>query len=172
MAAASYPQAVAMAALQAFTSGAWIAAGELSPARRRLTRFGTVAAMTAVAWAVSPKVAGTDDEIGLSDRPFAVTDPPDAEAETVEEAGGEAPAPAFDKRILLVTAAVLGGSVAMIAGRRRMEKRWLARLAGNGHPHPTRGLAVRMAAVDFAGGLALQLAERHRPDPQGGSGRR
>ncbi|MDI6103416.1 hypothetical protein QLQ12_32890 [Actinoplanes sp. NEAU-A12] len=155
MAVVSYPRAVAKAALQAALGGAWIAAGELSPAKRRLARLGAVSAATAIVWAAAPKESGQSGEIVLADRPFAVTDPPPA---------GEHDGPdvEFDKRKAIVAAGVVGLSVAAMIGRRRLEKRWLTRLTGSGHPHPTRALAVRMAAVEFAGHLALQLAEGRR----------
>lgn len=160
MVAASYPRAVAKAALQAAFSGVWIAAAELSPAKRRLARLGTVAAAAAITYAASPKEPGPADEIVLADRPFAVTDPPPAAGED-EEAAAE-PAFEVDKRTAIAAAGVLGLSAAMIVGRRRLEKRWLAGLTSGGHPHPTRALAVRMAAVEFAGYLVLQLATSGR----------
>lgn len=156
MSASTLSRAVAKAALQAVSGGLWIAAAELSPARRRLARLTTVTAMTAVVWAASPKEeSGRDDEIVLADRPFAVTDPPPAGAE-------QEPEFVFDKRKAIAAAGAIGLSTAAFVGRRRLEKRWLARLTGDGHPHPTRALAVRMAAVEFAGYLVIQLAESRR----------
>jgi hypothetical protein len=148
MASFSYPRAVATAALQAGLTGAWIAARDLSPARRRLTRFGTVAAVAAIGWAVVPDRPEPEPELVVADKPFAVTDPPASEE-----------LPALDKRKAIIGATVVGLSVAALVGRRQLEKRWLARLTRNGHRSPTRALAVRMAAVEFATTLALQAAD-------------
>jgi hypothetical protein len=52
--------------------------------------------------------------------------------------------------------------VAVNVGRYRLRKRWLAKLTRDGHPHPTRALAVRMAAFEFAHQLALQIRDRRR----------
>ncbi|MFD1373344.1 hypothetical protein [Actinoplanes sichuanensis] len=155
MASVSYGRAVALAALQAALSSTWIAARELSPAKRRLARLGTVAAVGAVGWVVTPKEKEKEDEFELvvADRPFPVSEPqPIAEDE---------PAP-FDKRKAALGLAMLGLTVAAVVGRRQLEKRWLARLTRNGHPHPTRALAVRIGAVEFAGQLALQVADARR----------
>ncbi|GAA1636055.1 hypothetical protein [Actinoplanes couchii] len=149
--AAPYLRAVGMAALQAGVSGAWIAARDLSPARRRLARAGSVAALAAVSYVVTPDAPDDDDdEITLAARPFPVSDPP---------SGAEGPEFVFDKRKAALAAGVLGLSVAALVGRRQLEKRWHARLTRKNHPHPTRGLAVRMATVEFAGHLAFQLAD-------------
>lgn len=135
-----------MAALQAAHSGLWIAAGELSPARRRLARFGTFATVAAVAYAATPKPS---EELVVGQQPFLAS-------EGSPESGSEEP---FDKRKALVTAGMIGLSAAMIVGRRSLEKKWLARLARKGHTRPRRALAVRMAAVEFTGLLAIQAAE-------------
>jgi hypothetical protein len=152
MASVSYPRVVATAALQAGLTGAWIAARDLSPARRRLTRLGTVAAGAAIGWAVVPDEpepeTEAETELVVADKPFAVTDPPPSEEP-----------PALDKRKVIIGAAVVGLSVAALVGRRQLEKRWLARLTRDGHRRPTRALAVRMAAVEFAATLALQAAD-------------
>ncbi|BBH71722.1 hypothetical protein ACTI_84070 [Actinoplanes sp. OR16] len=149
MASVSYGRAVALAALQAVLSSTWIAARELSPARRRLARAGTVAAVTAVGWVLDPKDSGDDDadrevELVVGATPFAVAD-------------GAPPPPPFDKRKAALAAGAIGISVAAVVGRRHLERRWLARLTRNGHRHPTRALAARMAALEFAAQLALQL---------------
>ncbi|SDT81101.1 hypothetical protein [Actinoplanes derwentensis] len=149
-----YLRAVGMAVLQAGVSGTWIAARELSPARRRLARAGTVAALAAVSYAVTPdKTGAAGDEIALAPHPFPVSDPPAATQE---------PEFVFDKRKAALTAGALALSVAALVGRRQLEKRWLARLTRKSHPHPTRALAVRMATVEFAGILAVQLADAHK----------
>ncbi len=150
-----------MAALQAVLSAAWIAARDLPPARRRLTRFGTVAAVTAIGYAVSPSPASNDDEVNLAERPVRLADvkePDDTPAELVPEVS-------IDKRKAALTVAVLGFSAAALWGRRRLEKNWSARLIRNGHPHPTRALAARIAGVEFAAQLVIQLADLHKPSP-------
>jgi hypothetical protein len=156
MSSASYPRAVAMAALQAALTSSWIAARDLSPMRRRLTRTGLVAAIGAVSYVVSPRSEDSSDDSGaeivVGQRPMLVSE------FTVEPE----PTPAFDKRKAAVGAAVVALSVGAMIGRRQLEKRWLARLTRNGHPHPTRALAVRIGAVEFAGALALQFAEMRR----------
>src|SRR5688500_3506387 len=101
MVSAPYQRAVALAALQAVLTSTWIAARELSPARRRLARLGTVAAVTAVGWAVTPgpEESADSDEIVLAERPFPVGDPP---------AHTEAERPPFDKRKAVLAAGVAG----------------------------------------------------------------
>ncbi|MFC7533866.1 hypothetical protein [Actinoplanes sp. GCM10030250] len=151
-----------MAALQAALSSTWILARELSPAKRRLARLGTVTAVAVVGWVVAPSEAsdeseGAGVELVVGARPMLV-----AEGGPVVDPEAQ-PEKTFDKRKAAVTAAALGLSVAAVIGRRQLEKRWLARLTRNGHPRPTRGLAVRMAAVEFTGQLALQLADMHKP---------
>jgi hypothetical protein len=135
----SLPRVVAAAAAQAVVSGAWIAARELSPAKRRLARLSTVAAVAAVGWATS------DD-----------TEAPGSETDD------DTPSPEFDRRKAAALGVAALAGTAAILGRRRLEKRWLARLTRDGHTHPTRALALRMSAVEFTLHLGLQLADRHR----------
>ncbi|GAB2591805.1 hypothetical protein Aab01nite_38520 [Paractinoplanes abujensis] len=192
MAPVSYPRALALAALQAALSGSWIAAGELTPARRRLARLGAVAVTTGIGYVISPPSSssaetpdspvtlrlvapGSANALGVAAPELAGS--PDAAHPTGDRAPQAAAGPShglldasemldikvpFDKRKAVLGAAVVALSAGAIAGRRQLEKRWLARLTGHGHPHPTRGLAVRMAAVEFAGQFALQLADRRR----------
>ena len=164
----SYTRVVAGAAAQAALSATWIAARELSPARRRLARFGTVATVAAVGWVTSSRTPEPDADPASPDP--ASPDPAGLEAAALDSAGPDSAGPeaaktppgGFDRR----TAAALGLGVltgtAGILGRRGLEKRWLARLTRDGHRHPTRALAVRMAAVEFALHLALQLADRQK----------
>jgi hypothetical protein len=74
----------------------------------------------------------------------------------------DAPEFTFDKRKAAVGLAIIGLTAVAVVGRRTVEKRWLARLTRNGHPHPTRALAVRIGAIEFAGQFALQVADAHR----------
>ncbi|GID32973.1 hypothetical protein [Paractinoplanes brasiliensis] len=207
MATVSYPRALAMAALQAALSGTWIAAGELSPARRRLTRFGAAALVSGVGYVISQPSRSSDtpasppdaqvdlrliapgsanalgiaapDLTGSADATHPAADPAPA-----DEAAGNTDASRashglldasdllgigdkieipYDKRRAAMGAAVVALSVGAMVGRRRLEKRWLAGLTRSGHPHPTRALAVRIAAIEFAAQLVLQFAEQRRP---------
>ena len=130
----SYSRAVLTAAFQGLLTGAWIAAGELPTRNRRLARVGAVVSITALA---------------------AIGDKDDEESETKEE-----PAE-FDNRKLAITAASMAVGLGMIAGRRAVEKRWLAALTRDGHPHPHRALAVRMGLLSFAGTLPGRLVKVH-----------
>jgi hypothetical protein len=168
MAPASYPRAAAMAALQAALSGTWIAAADLTPARRRLTRAGAVAVIGAIGYAVSPSRAERPSDGPVSLRLIAPESEhslgiaaPDLSSPVAKPPAGPEPV-TFDRRKAAVTAAVMGLSVAAFAGRRVVETRWRARLAAAGHPHPTRALAVRMAGVEFAVQLALQVTDARR----------
>ncbi|MBM2623219.1 hypothetical protein JIG36_47760 [Actinoplanes sp. LDG1-06] len=173
MASVSYPRALAMAALQAALSGTWIAAGELSPVRRRLARAGSVVTVAAIGYIVSPPAdrsaespvslrlvaPSAEHSLGIAAPDLDGTSP---EAASPQEEQPEAEV-SIDKRKALTGAVVIALSAAAIVGRRKLEKRWLTRLTRNGHAHPTRALAVRMAAVEFAGQFALQMADRRKP---------
>ena len=130
----TYPRAVLSAALQGLLSGAWIAAGELPAAQRRLLRAGSVLVLSAAAFAVG----GDGDDGDQADQP--------------RELG-----PAR----VAVSAGLVGASVGAVIGRRRFERYWLAKLARDGHPHPHRVLAVRMGLVSFAGTLPGRLVKVH-----------
>ncbi|MDY7090940.1 MAG: hypothetical protein SYR96_38375, partial [Actinomycetota bacterium] len=203
MATVSYPRALAMAALQAALSGTWIAAGELSPARRRLTRFGAAALVSGAGYVISQPSRSSDTPASPRDAPvdLRLIAPGSANAlgiaapdltgsadathpASADEAAGNTGASRgshglldasdllgigdkieipYDKRRAAMGAAVVALSVGAMVGRRRLEKRWLAGLTRSGHPHPTRALAVRIAAIEFAAQLALQFAEQRRP---------
>jgi hypothetical protein len=147
-----YLRALAEAGLDVASVGAWIAAGEFSPARRRLAR-GALAAVT-VGVAVpgvraARKAAGAEPAVpgARSGLPFV-----DAGIRLPDEPPEDDPA--RRRRVLLTGAAgvaVLTTAVAVSVGGavagRRLERRWLARLTRHGHPHPHRALAVRMAGL-------------------------
>lgn len=133
----SYLRAVTMAALQGLLTASWIAAGELPTAKRRVARVGAVAALSAAA------------SIGDRSDP-APAEPAEDEGDTVDDAKAAT-------RSLVLTAVVIGGSVAMIVGRRRFEQRWLDALARDGHPHPHRALAIRMGLLSVAATLPGRL---------------
>jgi hypothetical protein len=146
-----YLRALAEAGFDVGSVGAWIAAGELSPARRRLAR-GALAAITvgiaipgvrAVREAGEPAVPGARSGLPFVDAGIRLPDdePPEGD-------------PALRRRALMTGAvgvAVATTAVAVTVGSavvgRRLERRWLARLTRHGHPHPHRALGVRMAAL-------------------------
>jgi hypothetical protein len=168
MASASYGRAVGLAALQAVFSSTWILARELSPAKRRLARASTFAAVTAVGYVLTPKPSKEATEEAEQDLELVVGAQPFLASEGVpEDLEAEPPVP-FDKRKAALAVGAVALSVAAVVGRRQLEKRWLARLTRNGHPRPTRALAVRMAGVEFAGQLAIQFAEVHKERGQAG----
>lgn len=129
-----YVLAVADAALDGLVTGVWIAAGELPPAGRRAVRLGASAAVAAVGYAAARKS-------------------PEVPVPTAAERAAQP----VDKRMLIASAAVLGVSGATVLARRRLERRWTARLASQGHPHPTRVLAVRLGTLAFAAALLRRL---------------
>jgi hypothetical protein len=133
----SYLRAVSMSALQGLLTATWIAAAELPVAKRRVARVSAVAALSAVA--------------SIGDRPDpAPPEPAGEEGDTVDDAKAAT-------RSLVLTAVVVGGSVAMIMGRRRFERRWLEALTRDGHPHPHRSLAIRMGLLSVAATLPGRL---------------
>jgi hypothetical protein len=139
---------------QGLMTGVWIAAGELPAGRRRAARFAASAAVAVVGWHSSAKsdrdTAKSDGDTAKFGRDTARTVSDDGV--TVQHSVDEAPRPLDRKRVALVIAAGALGVGAMV-GRRRLENRWLDKLARDGHPHPHRALAVRMGLV--SAGLAL-----------------
>ena len=63
------------------------------------------------------------------------------------------------RRNPVLTSAALVYSLAMIVGSRRLERRWLAGLVRDGHPHPHRALAIRMGLLTMAGSLPSGLVD-------------
>lgn len=165
MASSSYSRAVTVAAMQAVFNSAWIAARELSPAKRRLARVGVIAIGTAGYAAATPDTRRAIREVraeveSLRDK----QEDPESSRDKAEEPPATPEFP-VDKRRAVAIVGALGLSLAVTLGRRRLEKRWLAGLARDGHAHPTRALALRMAPVVFAAELAIQLVEMHtNPD--------
>ena len=145
---------LAETALDVASVGAWTAAGELAPARRRLARA-TVAAVNAstaipefltaraTAHTAEPATPSTSSTLPYVDA--GITLP-------VDETSEAGPSPR--RRAVLaaaVGAAALTTAVAVsvggaIAGR-HLQRRWLARLTRHGHSHPHRALPVRMAVL-------------------------
>lgn len=130
----AYVRSAGSSALQGLSTGLWVAAGELSPGRRRLARLGVVA-VTAAAFSAGSQVAP----------------PPEQQDEERER-------PSFDKRSLIVLGAGLACAVAGTVGGRLLERRWLARLERKGHPHPHRALGLRLGAISGATALAGDVA--------------
>jgi hypothetical protein len=153
-----YVRALGEAGLDVASAGFWVAAAELSPARRRLARGALVAAAVAVAL---PAFRAGRDAVADDAEPPA---PGARSGLPYVDAGIRLPADSFDpdpdpdsaldpaqrRRIALagvVLTTVVAASVGAAVAGRRLERRWLARLVRNGHPHPHRALGVRMAAV-------------------------
>ncbi|MFC3381009.1 hypothetical protein [Couchioplanes azureus] len=135
----SYGQATGSAALQGLMTGVWVAAGELSPAKRRLARLGTVVA-----------VAGAG---AVRERVF----PDPAPAPALPEADDTGEPEVISKAKLIGIGAGVAVSVAAMVAGRRLEKRWLAALTRDGHAHPYRALAVRLGLISFGATLAPNL---------------
>ena len=166
--------------------GAWIAAAELPPARRRLAR-GTLAAVT-VAVALPAFRAGRRPAADIAEP--AATGPGaglpfvDVGIRLPVEETSEGDTSPRRRAVLAgaVGAAVLTTAVAAavgaVAAGRVLERRWLARLIRHGHPYPHRALGVRMAAlyaVMVVPGRLLAVrrgAEAGRRDARPGPSRR
>ncbi|MEV4636297.1 hypothetical protein AB0J80_03000 [Actinoplanes sp. NPDC049548] len=167
----TYVRAVGAAALQGLLTGVWVAAGELPPAKRRLSRAGAVVTLSAVAsirdWAFtddprdrqpSPR-RSPDPAISsppATSPPPAASSPPAVPAPSAALGSADAPLP-ISKKSLIVTGAGIALSVGTMIGGRKLEKRWLAALHRDGHPHPHRALAVRMGLLSFAATLPRRL---------------
>jgi hypothetical protein len=171
MASPSYARAVSVAAMQATFNSAWIAARELSPTKRRLARLGVVAFGSALYAAVTPDTRramreARSDVAALRDKVQALEGAEEPEADEPEAK----PEFSYDKRQTVAIAGALALTIAVTLSRRRLEKRWLASLARDGHPHPTRALALRMAPVAFVAEMAVQLVDMHAiPRPEDSS---
>ncbi|GAA0807419.1 hypothetical protein [Spirilliplanes yamanashiensis] len=159
----AYLRVLGDTAVDAASAGAWIAAGGLSPARRRLARAGLVAATAATAIPAFRSAAARAEAAGepptpapgplldatgvVGDRivlPDAVTVP-------------QRPTPRQVAKVAAVVAVAGAVSVGAALGGKQVEKRWLARLVRQGHPHPHRALGIRMAAVWAAAVLPARL---------------
>jgi hypothetical protein len=146
----SYARAIASTVGQGVLTGVWIAAGELPPHKRRAVRAAAAGAVAAVGL-----LSTTKGERSMSWVPGEGPEVVDGRLEESDD-----PEPMDPKRIAMVVGAgVL--SVATLVGRHQLEKRWLARLERNGHAHPHRGLAIRMAAITMAAGLPGRLLSAH-----------
>ncbi|MCO8277780.1 hypothetical protein M1L60_45135 [Actinoplanes sp. TRM 88003] len=140
-----YLRALVEAGLDVASAAGWIAAAELPPARRRLARTALAAAIAATT------IPGL-----RADRSAAVT-PTDSPRLPYVDVGIRLPAaepPDNDgssRRRAVAVGTALTAAAAVTVGTtmasRYLERRWLARLTRNGHPHPHRALAIRVAAL-------------------------
>jgi hypothetical protein len=164
-----YLRVLGETSLDVVSVGVWIAAAELPPLRRRLARAGLTALTAATAIpafraARSTTASVPESATFIGDLPFVdagIRLPTDEEADR----GGSR------RRTVLVAAlltTVAAGSVGVAVASHRLERRWLARLVRRGHPHPHRGLALRMAGLTAATLLPtrlLALRERDATTP-------
>ena len=134
----TYLGAVSSSVGQALLTGAWIASGGLPAGRRRAVRLAATGSVVAVALLA-------ERERGREGAEVAVIEAPDADQV---------------RRGAAAAAGIVFG-LGMIAGRRQVEKRWLARLQRNGHEHPYRALALRMGLLSLAGSLPAKLLAAH-----------
>lgn len=125
--------------------GAWIAAGGLSPARRRLARAGAIALVAGAAELDQRRRSTDEGQPGPS--PVKANETPTQ--------------PGWRRKLglvmLLGTTLEVGGFIA----RRRLETRMIERLQRRGHVNPHAALGRRWAAVCFAILLPLQLSGRY-----------
>ncbi|MFI5496524.1 hypothetical protein [Actinoplanes sp. NPDC051859] len=186
----SYAQATGAAALQGLMTGVWVAAGELTPARRRLTRAGAIVAFSALGsikdWAFPDDKATTGGAACCTTKPAALAGTAlsgtalsgvavqgssgagTERAEGVDDLADDldsSPEPVSKARLIAGGAGVAIAVATMIAGR-RLEKRWLAGLTRNGHTHPHRALGVRMGLISFAATLPSGLIRAHEARQQ------
>ena len=136
--AQTYAGAVGSATAQGLLTAVWIASGELSEGKRRLARAGAAAAVATVGWFTSDR----DTDAGDHEAP-------------------DDPSKPVDRRRVAVVVAASALSIGMIAGRRQLEKRWLARLTRAGHEHPHRALALRLGLLSVAATLPGKLLAVH-----------
>ena len=147
---ADYLRAVGSAAAEGALTGAWIATGELPPAHRRALRLGATAVVVVSGWVASAR--------DRTEYHYTV-----GEGLMVRHPDGTEERRPVRKASLAATALFGTG---MIIGRRQLEKRWLARLAEQGHTHPHRALALRIGMLAMAGALGRRLiAMNEAADP-------
>ncbi|MFI7597217.1 hypothetical protein [Actinoplanes sp. NPDC049681] len=151
----TYVRAVGAAALQGLLTGVWVAAGELPPAKRRLSRAGAVITLSAVA-SIGDRTF-PDEARAVPPQPRDLSPDPRA----LGGGAGEAPPRPISKARLAATGVGVAVSVATMIGGRRLQKRWLAALARDGHAHPHRALGLRLGLISFAGTLPRQLIRVH-----------
>ncbi len=147
-----YLRALAETGLDVASVGAWIAAAELPPARRRLAR-GALAAVTTAA--AIPGVRAGRRAVAEPATPGAGSGLPFVDVGIRLPAGEPSDGDTSPRRRAVLAGAVgaavlttaVAASVGAAAAGRQLERRWLARLVRHGHPHPHRALGVRVAAL-------------------------
>jgi hypothetical protein len=157
----SYGGVLSSAMLQGLTTGLWVAAGGLTPPRRRAVRAAIVVGCAGVAVLESRL---EKEKPQLLDTPVLVKDVLAREVTPPAESGVELPS-----RATLVAIAVSSG---LTLGGRLLEKRWLARLVRTGHTRPYRSLGIRMGVLAATTTLASEVVEvvearRVRGEPPG-----
>ena len=167
----NYLGAVSSAVGQGALTAVWVGSSALPKGRRRAVRAGASIAVMAYGWVTTSREdkaavtglfkRGDSDQaavIELDSGTFR-----DLRAEQADEKA-EDERPAMNGRQLAVLGVTTVGSLGMLIGRKRLEKRWLARLQRNGHPHPYRGLALRIGALAVAATLPGQLMEAYEKE--------
>lgn len=156
-------RAIGSVALQAVISGAWVAAGELPAAKRRLARAATMVSGTSVSLLIAPpqdRLVTWTREGGFEWMPG------------VDKDVDKVPQPARSNAAALVAMTVAAG---IYVGGRVLEKRWLESLRRAGHPHPHRALGLRMGLLSVAGSLGARAVTAYTSsnsfDLHRGSGR-
>lgn len=137
-----YGKALANTAVEALSTGAWVAAGGLPPVRRRLVRAGIVTATAAVA-------------LSIGDRADKPSRPAPVPGELTLRQG-------------LAAMSGVGVAVGVSVSSHLLQKRWAASLARRGHPRPHRALAGRMVLLSVVGSLPARLWEAHAQPALGG----
>jgi hypothetical protein len=179
MAEKTYVSAVSSSVLQGLFAAGWYAAGSLPPGERRVLRAGAAAmagfAVVPILRQQKPAVEerGQEPAVKKAEPGMVVSRDPEVaarmEAEmrpivrtedwkpALRDAFGEVTAKC--RRNPVLTSAALVYSLAMIVGSRRLERRWLAGLVRDGHPHPHRALAIRMGLLTMVGSLPSSLVD-------------
>jgi hypothetical protein len=175
----TFLRAVGPVALDATGHAVWVAAAELSPARRRLVRAGVASVPALVLLRRSSEIKaiiGDRHPLPPSDgdgpaAPQAIrkdTEHHDARRISSPRPGEQG---SLGRRVAPVAAVSLVTAATYVV-RVRLRRRWLRRLSDQGKAHPHRALAVRVAAIRVAIGLSLRLSlpriaawiRRARPD--------
>lgn len=150
-----YLRALAETGLDVASVGTWVAAAELSPARRRLARGALAAVTVAVAIpgargsrpaavdTAGPAAPGAGSGLPFVDVGIRLSADPPSEAGTPPRRRAVLSGAAGAVVLATAVAASVGAAVA----GRQLERRWLARLGRQGHEHPHRALGVRMAVL-------------------------
>lgn len=151
-----YAGAVGSVLLEGLSTAGWVAAGGLSPGKRRLVRTGVVGAGVAYGILAGLRLDSKEPAAMpvLSDKPIAIKDWDRHKVETGTP-GRSDDGP--DRKVTAGTVAAIALSAGLMVGRRQVEKRWLAGLVRRGHAHPHRALAIRMGLLAMAGALPSRL---------------